>query len=77
LKDFPIWNFDGSSTKQATTESSEVLLKPVYKCPDPFRRNIYPNSFLVLCEAIQTDGKSPATANFRHICEKIMTKAID
>jgi len=65
LKDFPIWNFDGSSTKQATTESSEVLLKPVYKCPDPFRRKTFPNSWIVLCEAIQTDGKTPATANFR------------
>jgi len=77
LEDFPIWNFDGSSTKQATTESSEVLLKPVAKYPDPFRAKTFPNSFLVLCEAITTDGKTPATANFRHICNKIMEKAKD
>lgn len=26
--DLPMWNFDGSSTGQATTENSEVLIKP-------------------------------------------------
>ncbi len=33
----PLWNFDGSSTGQATTENSEVYLKPYFKCMDPLR----------------------------------------
>ena len=37
LEDFPTWNFDGSSTGQAQTEDSEVVLKPVYFCIDPLR----------------------------------------
>ena len=28
IKDVPIWNYDGSSTYQATTEDSEIILKP-------------------------------------------------
>jgi glutamine synthetase len=38
---------DGSSTGQATTESSEIYLKPVFYCPDPFRKH---QNILVLCE---------------------------
>ena len=32
----PLWNFDGSSTEQATTEDSERVLQPVrlYKLSD-------------------------------------------
>jgi len=37
LDDIPEWNYDGSSTKQATTTKSEVILKPVAFYPDPFR----------------------------------------
>ena len=28
VADLPEWNYDGSSTYQATTENSEVILKP-------------------------------------------------
>lgn len=41
------WNFDGSSTKQATGDNSEVFLKPVKVCPDPFRGAPH---VLVMCE---------------------------
>ena len=37
LSDLPEWNYDGSSTHQATTENSEVILKPVAYFRDPFR----------------------------------------
>lgn len=47
LKDFPNWNYDGSSTNQANTESSEIILKPVAKYPCPFRKE---NNVLVLCD---------------------------
>lgn len=33
----PLWNFDGSSTGQATATDSEVYLRPYYKCMDPCR----------------------------------------
>ena len=48
LADLPDWNFDGSSTYQATTEQSEVILKPVAYYRDPFRRG---DNVLVMCEA--------------------------
>jgi len=48
LADLPSpWNFDGSSTKQATGDNSEVFLKPVKVIPDPFRGAPH---VLVLCE---------------------------
>ena len=37
LADLPVWNFDGSSTNQATGINSEVLLIPVAMYNDPFR----------------------------------------
>ena len=46
----PVWNFDGSSTKQATGDSSECLLKPV---------RVYPwnlGHYIVLCEVKNPDG---------------------
>ena len=45
---YPIWNYDGSSTAQASTDNSEVLLRPVAVYKDPMRD--HPHSFLVLCE---------------------------
>ncbi len=38
LASIPEWNYDGSSSYQATTANSEVILKPVAYYPDPFRR---------------------------------------
>jgi len=52
VSELPIWNFDGSSTGQAPGHDSEVLLKPVFMCPDPFRGS--PN-MLVLCECYAPD----------------------
>ena len=55
----PVWNFDGSSTNQATTEDSERLLQPVrvYKFHD--------NRTIVLCEVMHPDG-TPHSSNHRH-----------
>lgn len=47
LDQLEVWNYDGSSTKQATGENSEVFLKPVKYVPDPFRGG---NHIIVLCE---------------------------
>jgi len=80
LEDFPVWNYDGSSTNQASTQQSEILLQPVFFCKDPFRQvqETQGKAFpcLVLCEAIKSDG-APAKANFRHYASKIFDAAQD
>lgn len=45
------WSYDGSSTGQATTESSEIILKPVKNYNDPKTQYIY-----VLCELTTPSG---------------------
>jgi len=52
LEDLSNWSFDGSSTEQAKGGSSDCLLKPVFVCPDPQRKNAY----LVMCEVLNADG---------------------
>lgn len=67
VEDLPKWNYDGSSTNQADTMSSEIDLVPRFMCRDPFRRG---TAVLVLCDTYNPDG-TPATANFRHLAEKV------
>lgn len=47
VKDIPEWNYDGSSTYQAITENSEVILKPRAFFRDPFRQG---DNILVLAD---------------------------
>ena len=60
VEDAPIWSFDGSSTEQATGDSSDLLLKPVAAFPDPRRRN----GWLVMSEVLNPDG-TPHASNGR------------
>lgn len=60
LEDCPMWSFDGSSTEQAPGGSSDCLLKPVFICKDPQRKNAY----LVMCEVLNPDG-TPHESNGR------------
>jgi glutamine synthetase len=60
LADVPLWGFDGSSTQQAVTGSSDCLLKPVALFPDPGRKNAY----LVMNEVLNPDS-SPHISNGR------------
>jgi glutamine synthetase len=55
-----MWNFDGSSTEQASGGDSDCLLKPVAIYPDPDRASAY----LVMCEVMNADG-SPHESNGR------------
>jgi len=74
LEEFPEWNFDGSSTGQATTDNSEIILKPVYFVRDPFRYNKESTNdlaYLVLCECYHNDYKTPAKGNFRYYARKV------
>lgn len=56
----PTWSFDGSSTMQAEGNNSDCLLKPVWICPDPQRKNGY----LVMTEVMNADG-TPHSTNAR------------
>jgi glutamine synthetase len=60
LADIPVWGFDGSSTGQATTKSSDCVLRPVFACVDSNRQN----GILVLCDVLNTD-LTPHSSNFR------------
>jgi glutamine synthetase len=52
---FPMWNFDGSSTLQAETGNSDRLLKPVrHYLPSNFP--LKNNTVYVLCEVLNQDG---------------------
>jgi glutamine synthetase len=52
LEELPVWNFDGSSTRQAGGSSSDCLLEPVALYPDPARTD----GLLVMCEVLLPDG---------------------
>ena len=60
LEDCPVWSFDGSSTKQASGDSSDCLLKPVAIFNDPIRMD----GFLVMTEVLNADG-TPHKSNAR------------
>lgn len=69
--ELPVWNFDGSSTGQATGADSEVLLHPVRIFRDPFRGG---DNIMVLCECTGPDGKAIPT-NTRQTSLTIFEKA--
>lgn len=50
IKDIPTWNYDGSSTGQATTKNSEIILIPVRLYNNPFISYNKVKSYIVLCE---------------------------
>ncbi|KAK4071897.1 hypothetical protein Trihar35433_3961 [Trichoderma harzianum] len=64
----PIWNFDGSSTKQAPINNTDVYLRPCAVFADPIRCS--PN-IIVLAECWNADG-TPNKFSFRHDCAKVM-----
>jgi len=73
LKDLPNWNYDGSSTNQATSEDSDVVLKPCAMFNDPFRKY---NSYLVLCDTYTNDNK-PLKTNNRYNANNIFNKKLE
>ncbi|MGB0896802.1 MAG: glutamine synthetase beta-grasp domain-containing protein, partial [Flavobacteriaceae bacterium] len=60
LEELKNWSFDGSSTKQASGDSSDCVLVPVAIYPDPARVNGY----LVMTEVMNADG-TPHESNAR------------
>ena len=67
----PIWGFDGSSTNQATGESSDCKLTPVFVCPDPIRGG---DNVLVLCEVYLAQSDKPHPTNTRALAAKAAKK---
>lgn len=80
LSSVPVWNYDGSSTSQATNDGSdtEITLVPVKIVPDPFRRSSIStgSNWLVLCSTYKTDG-TPAPNNNRDQAVKIFSQRLD
>ena len=74
IKNIPEWNYDGSSTYQASCEKSEVVLSPCAIFKDPFRRNT--NSYIVLCSTYTVEGK-PLSNNHRHKASKLFNNEED
>ena len=67
LDNVPDWDYDGSSTGQATTANSEVILKPRVIYKNPFRKELirkevtvpsekHTEGYLVLCATYDSDG---------------------
>jgi glutamine synthetase len=61
IADLEDWNFDGSSTQQASGFDSEIFLEPKCLINDPLRGG---NNMIVLCDAYRPDGE-PCHSNFR------------
>jgi glutamine synthetase len=78
ISECPEWNYDGSSTEQAPTEDSEVIMKPVAFFPDPFRGG---DNILVMCATYRWANEDktefrPTNTNFRHFASPIFEAAV-
>lgn len=69
ISQIPEWNFDGSSTGQATTEESEVLLKPYVLYRNPFQSGN--NEYVTFCECFYPDW-NPTEDNYRAVLREYM-----
>jgi glutamine synthetase len=72
---FPVWSFDGSSTRQSEGEDSDLILKPVRWVRDPVRVDAdgKPYNFLVLCEVMNGDG-TPHETNTRAKLRSVLAR---
>jgi len=68
-EEFPLWNFDGSSTNQAEGNNSDCVLQPVFVCQDPFRYD----GVLVMCEVL-TPELEPHPSNTRVFATEVETE---
>lgn len=73
LSNIPDWNYDGSSTGQASGDDSEVIIKPCsyYWCP--FRGD---NHILVMCDTYKPNG-TPLKGNNRFWANKLFNKNLE
>jgi glutamine synthetase len=65
IHNIPEWNYDGSSTGQSETGNSDLLIKPIYYCNNPFFTSTdYCKYYLVLCQVMNPDGSPHNTNNY-------------
>jgi glutamine synthetase len=69
VDDIPEWNYDGSSTGQAETAHSEIILVPSYTSPHPFYQE---NGTLVVCENFYVE---PTTREYKPVIGNSITEA--
>lgn len=70
LESLPKWNYDGSSTGQASGSDSEVIIIPRSLFTNPFKEN----SYLVMCDTYKSDMKTPLENNNRYKASEIFSK---
>lgn len=70
---FPAWNFDGSSTEQASGDDSDCLLEPVRVFPDPLRGY---GHHLVFCEVMNANG-SAHDSNHRATLRAVLASTVN
>jgi glutamine synthetase len=70
--EIPYWNYDGSSTGQAITESSEIIIKPRATFFNPLLKSVDFNqqNLLCVCDTYDISG-NPLANNHRYNAEKI------
>ena len=73
---FPIWNFDGSSTGQASGTHSEIKIQPVAVYSNPFYNNRTYQNYLVLCQTLDKDN-IPLVTNTRVVANEIFEQTKD
>lgn len=73
INQIPIWNYDGSSTGQASTEKSEIFIRPRRLFNNPFRYKAY----IVLCDTyLDPKCEIPHESNSRFNAEKIFNEKL-
>ena len=81
LPEYPKWDYDGSSTGQATGKSSEITIQPVFVCDNPFiNESVWNDAHpidkleykFILCETFNIDG-TPTESNTRYDANKIFS----
>lgn len=74
---FPNWNFDGSSTGQASTNKSEIIIVPRKHYPNPLGINTNDIEYhFVLCDCYDENMK-PIDTNTRHNANIIFEQVKD
>ncbi len=74
---YPIWNYDGSSTNQACSNgNTEVIMKPRVIYINPLRSTKETCNVLVLCDTYDNNDM-PLITNSRHIANLVFSKKAD
>ena len=79
LTDIPDWNYDGSSTGQASGNDSEIVIKPKAMFKNQFfqTENIpYNRCYIVMCDTYLPNGK-PLSDNQRVVADAIFNQDLN